>query len=538
MARIRHFEQARRTWTLVTSGTVGVLVALAIACSDAPTNTAPTPAPRTPTNATPNASPPIENAGNASPRHVPDNGASPLNNTPRANAHAGGNRPQSRPQTPVTPRTVGPFTLAFSNETQCWFLPCGCREGMSGGHPRRATVLARFPKHRRLVVDLGDVACGTGETSRHIFGYTLAGLKQMGYDAFTVGREELDVARVAGLSLPKSEPGNAGWISANVAITTNGTALEPFRVFTRDGVRFGVTAVTAPSLAQGLPPSPTAGIAKSPAEALAAIWPRLAEACDVAVLLAKVPEADARALAKQFPGFAFVLVGGPPSDGRPRNQPPEGLGKNGGAPYLARVGDRGRFQGTITFSVERPASARASVTNVAAAFIELDGSIKDDRGMLELIERMRIAWPRAEAGVRLADNLYTGYLSCFGCHDEAIKVWEKSAHAHAFETLEKTKRAKNAETNPRCLQCHSLGFNEPQFGGYTNIYDVPEILRGVTCGHCHGRASTHADPNEGGKKDKGKTLTIQNPRDVCVHCHDAQNDPDFDFDKAWAKIKH
>jgi len=53
-------------------------------------------------------------------------------------------------------------------------------------------------------------------------------------------------------------------------------------------------------------------------------------------------------------------------------------------------------------------------------------------------------------------------LSCLDCHDNQYKFWQKTSHSLALITLHQSK----AENNPKCIECHSVGFN--QEGGFNS----------------------------------------------------------------------
>ena len=45
-----------------------------------------------------------------------------------------------------------------------------------------------------------------------------------------------------------------------------------------------------------------------------------------------------------------------------------------------------------------------------------------------------------------------------GCHSEAYQIWQKSRHAHAYETLEKVGKNFDAE----CVSCHVVGLDKKE----------------------------------------------------------------------------
>jgi hypothetical protein len=155
------------------------------------------------------------------------------------------------------------------------------------------------------------------------------------------------------------------------------------------------------------------------------------------------------------------------------------------------------------------------------------------------------------AGTASAENKYVGVKKCAMCHRSpatgaAYLVWEKSAHAKAFETL-KTKEAeelakkKGLKTppaeSPECLKCHVTG------GG-----KAPGAVKeeGVTCEACHGAAEKwlmlHNRKDEASKakaKEAGFVMDAKGGK-ACEVCHNAESPSfkGFKFAEAWAKIEH
>ena len=126
--------------------------------------------------------------------------------------------------------------------------------------------------------------------------------------------------------------------------------------------------------------------------------------------------------------------------------------------------------------------------------------------------------PRFES----APAAYIGSKACGACHASALKVWERSGHAHAWEALE----AKGDEVDPECVRCHVTGFG--LIGGFDPASSAPV---NVQCEACHGPGAEHAAsraPTPGG------TLG----GDFCLQCHDVANSPHFKFEDYWPRIAH
>ena len=139
--------------------------------------------------------------------------------------------------------------------------------------------------------------------------------------------------------------------------------------------------------------------------------------------------------------------------------------------------------------------------------------------------------------------------ACMACHPDAFKVWKSSDHAKAYLTLvNKAKRPSNRQFDPECIVCHTVGFAYED--GFEDVQKTP-LLTNVGCESCHGPCSEHVlNPN-----DKAWHKVINpwkympksaNPRqkmeDMCITCHDHENDVNWKganaFDKKWEFVKH
>lgn len=131
--------------------------------------------------------------------------------------------------------------------------------------------------------------------------------------------------------------------------------------------------------------------------------------------------------------------------------------------------------------------------------------------------------------------VYVGAKKCKGCHTGAKKgnvfsKWQAFKHAKAFETL----KAKGQEKNPRCLSCHTTGFNE---GGYKLGDPNAAKFEGVQCEACHGAGSLYMKVNHmkdmGDAIEKGLILPMES---LCIKCHN-KTCPDFKGFKYASYIK-
>lgn len=110
---------------------------------------------------------------------------------------------------------------------------------------------------------------------------------------------------------------------------------------------------------------------------------------------------------------------------------------------------------------------------------------------------------------------YIGNDECANCHEDAKKVWDATAHAHAYATLEKEFK----EYNLDCVSCHVTGYGKP--GGSTVTF--VETLKNVGCEECHGPGSLHA------ASQLAKDIIKQPDPQSCVSaCHHPPHVEGFD----------
>ncbi len=116
---------------------------------------------------------------------------------------------------------------------------------------------------------------------------------------------------------------------------------------------------------------------------------------------------------------------------------------------------------------------------------------------------------------------YVGVDACSTCHDEPRKVWDATAHGHAYKTLSDQFK----EFNLDCVSCHVTGYEKP--GGSTVTF--VKNLKDVQCETCHGPGSKHM------KSPEKVAVPIPKPQpDACLQCHHAPHVHEFD---AAAKMK-
>jgi len=113
---------------------------------------------------------------------------------------------------------------------------------------------------------------------------------------------------------------------------------------------------------------------------------------------------------------------------------------------------------------------------------------------------------------------YVGERRCKVCHLATFKAWEKTTHAHAFDTLKEEERK-----NPICIACHTTGYGA---GGYENSETVVD-LTDVQCESCHGPGSLYSRSSVMRERKRSEELgLVRIGPETCTRCHN-ENSPTF-----------
>lgn len=151
---------------------------------------------------------------------------------------------------------------------------------------------------------------------------------------------------------------------------------------------------------------------------------------------------------------------------------------------------------------------------------------------------------------------FVGTKTCGMCHKKdadgaQLKIWEGSAHANAFKTLQTAEadavakklghETKAAETKD-CLKCHATGYDADA----SLIGKKFDVADGVQCESCHGAGEKYKSKKI--MEDKQKSIengmvAYANEEAIkaqCLTCHNDKSPTykEFDFAKRWAEIKH
>ncbi len=358
----------------------------------------------------------------------------------------------------------------------------------------------------------------------------LRGMVMIGYDATTVGVQDLhegidyfvDRVTEAGLTV----------VSANVYYEgTDELVFPAAAVVDVAGVRFGITGVLNPDLRISINRELDGhGVdIGDPVAALEEVVPDLASRCDFVVVLSHAGLTRSKDYAEQVPGIDYLVVG---SHNAHSTAPYEvantvmiqpGYRGQTMADYRLHFDEDGSFLSysgqAFALDDKKPADAAMALMLKEHKLAVEAASKQRAAEQAEQKRRMREAQTSAQEDYK--EQCLGVNDSCKRCHQDKYEQWLTTAHAHAFETLEKSLQS----TNPECLRCHTTCLLDLAQDGSEQ---VPPELRSVQCESCHGIGTEHA---RDGSYGQVKVST-------CVVCHDPENSPDFNFPTYLAQVKH
>lgn len=182
---------------------------------------------------------------------------------------------------------------------------------------------------------------------------------------------------------------------------------------------------------------------------------------------------------------------------------------------------RGKKTGVLTLMF----SSEGGISDVSHKWLALGSDVVEDRGVRAVLDDydMKVARLLKESEKPPAGETYLGAARCAECHQPYEESWEKTRHAHAFESLIKAGKS----NDPECIVCHSVGFGEK--GGFFTLETTPELAN-VQCEECHGLDREHIE-------DYSRPMRPVTEK-VCLKCHTRENSPDFDYPVYLKKIIH
>jgi len=421
--------------------------------------------------------------------------------------------------------------------------PCGCTEGQTGGLGRRADYLQSLREGDLPVVpiDLGgliedpNTARGGREQVEVKLGVSFEALARLGYEAMALSAEDLRLGVRSFISRYLELGEDAPTLVATNVEPAEGIegVFEPSALLEVGDLTIGVLAVLDPAAFEALvDESKSAYIASvnDPATALEAALPDLENQSDVQVLMVQGPPALAEELAERFDAFEVVV-----STSKADEPPIRPTELRGGRTLIVSAGRKG--QNVIQVGLFRSPGAPLTYRRVR---LDTDfESVEPIESLLaeEYLERLRErnvleTYPRRPhpSGAR-----FLGAEACKQCHPNTYEKWASTKHSLAYKAIQSGPRG-NRTMDAECVSCHTTGF------GYESGFVTAELtphLKAQQCENCHGPGSSHATDPLNTDYLQEIALTADFARqNLCRKCHDADNDPHFEFDPYYSQIRH
>lgn len=502
-------------------------------------------------------------------------------------------RAESAREANAQPGVMGHHRVAelfFTTGLDGYIEPCGCTTKPLGGLPRLATVVGAAGGDHALV-DAGQLLLpskGYDELTRpqHRAKAKLLAraFRKLGAVAMNVTPQELG----EGLSFlaELQQEGAVPFVSANVRPRGEGGP-EVARSYTRmvGGIRIGITGLAIPERVAGVSPD-VAALEFAPA-VRAEVRTLRESGAELVVVLAHLPDADARALAVAVPEIDLILRSPGSEIGRPPSPPVQV-----GPVILAEAGTQGQYVGRARIvlaggAVKRPLVLDDGGAKVAEEKARLErrvAALDKDLARLEgqphrkeeavakqrVKEQLmaRLARPAAKApspaGSHVqvsvvpldpdvaeddemkklllvyyqklrAMNLERGDPAACKLSDEASPRYMGTAacvtcHQEAFDFWKTTKHAKawwTLERDAKHYDFTCVGCHSVGFrepGGFC-ILKGSEMYHNVGCESCHGPGSRHAQAPTPGTIDRGDT-----PATCADGCHVPEHSDAFVYE--------
>ena len=397
--------------------------------------------------------------------------------------------------------------------------PCGCTEEEIGGLARRATVIQRLRKETPgdvVLLDNGAIVFEGGRQQELKFDITMQAMAEMDYAAMGVGFRDLSL----GMSMIEAAAIDAPFpVIASNLVGEDGvfTLARSAVVETPSGVRIGVLSIIGEDFDAKIRLMATGVRLLDPLAVVREFVTRLAGQTDLVVLLSHTSIEETRRFVEKVDGIALAVTGYLVEKPFEKKQKVNDT-------LLVGTGLYGKWMARATLVLD--ASGRVTAEEYAPVY--LAGHVKEDPGMLELLEDYRVAVieerliehiPRAP----LDGPGYVGTYVCMRCHRPQALKWITTHHAVALASLKED----GYDKDPECVVCHVVGLD--RVGGFRSPRETP-ALADVACEECHGPGAWHA---------RNVLAPYYRPTvEDCRTCHDPENSPQFVFEEYYPKMDH
>ncbi|MBR0192542.1 MAG: hypothetical protein IJQ31_10810 [Thermoguttaceae bacterium] len=443
-------------------------------------------------------------------------------------------------------------TLVLTGRLNGYLEPCGCAgmDRMTGGLSRQCEFFGQLKEKgwNPLILDVGGISPGVTKQAQLKFLAAVNMLREMGYDAITLGTIDLNFP-CADILAEVSNPGVSGklFTSANVGLFEfDNELLPPAKIVSRNGVKIGIIGVLGDEECEQVKKQNDEVVVRSAKLVLAKLVPMLKEQCQFIVLLSHATIEESKEFAKEFPDIDIIVTpNGPPvPPAEPEIIPETGQ-------YFITIGEKGMnvlVLGLYDDDEEPLLYQRVSMDSrfpSSEKILNLMG-IYQEQLRLEGLEGLGIQPLRNP--FEKSNGEYVGSKRCESCHEESYKVWKTSRHSIAWKSLEKSNPPRTFD--PECIACHVEGWNAehrmPFKSGFLGVDVTPDLIN-VGCESCHGPGEKHMQAEIGSNEklqEKYREALHLDASDkekmkvLCIQCHDLDNSPKFDYERYYKVIEH
>ena len=303
---------------------------------------------------------------------------------------------------------------------------------------------------------------------------------------------------------------------------TKRAALTPYLIKKVGTVKVGVFSLISDKVDLG-PARESLLVQDPPVAATRTVEELRKKGASVVVLLSQLGKVESEDLVTAVEGIDAVIVG--------RNVPMLQKGRLIKATVASYGGEKGQYLGRTILTLD---AARKMTTGENESFV-LGPEVGEKAEVLQIVkafkdgfdEKMR-KLEREKAAKAAAKDMeknpdkYLGSEVCERCHTEQAAQWKTTPHARAWQTLVDNHKDNAAE----CVVCHVLGYRKP--GGFQTAAETPKFFN-VQCESCHGMGTQH---------EAFAVTPHKVTEGVCKQCHNADNDPTWNFSAKLARVAH
>jgi hypothetical protein len=479
-----------------------------------------------------------------------------------------------KPRPAIFPNEKPAAFLVLSGQMYGYLQPCGCSRPQVGGLERRFELVRDLCARGVPVsaADLGDIAPhSSGDQSRNKYEFSIRMLSRMPYGAIGIGITELNASLEE--TLARAQNYQPPFVLVANLEDKEGRFPEMFRGWTvheaqllegrkAEGqpVRIGYIGLAGTEVIEQAKKIDPALQFSAPAAALKKTLAEVKKhSPDLIVLLFQGNDEEAVKLANDFPEVQVIVNRAVP-DIAPSLPKMTGPGQK---TMLINLGHKGKSVGVVALNRQPGIPGLAlkyQLVDLVEAYELPDDKTNTVRDLMreyvkavyqnKYLTKIPLTDHPLRAQPGMAEAKYVGAATCQACHPKTYAIWSNSRHAHAYESLEKYGRPQaeikqpgkdpikvGRQHDPDCASCHVTGFG--YHSGWTDELRTPQ-LKGNQCENCHGPASLHvANPMDPKYREPLRLkVGLRFTEMKCRKCHDADNDPHFDMDKYWPKIKH